>query len=140
MDVTIYHNPACGTSRNTLEMIRNAGIDPTVIEYLKTPPSRAELTRMIADAGLTARQAIREKGTPYAELGLDDPALSDDQLLDAMLKDPILINRPFVITPMGTRLSRPSELVLDILPDTHTSAFTKEDGERVLDEEGKRVV
>ncbi len=140
MDVTIYHNAACGTSRNTLEMIRNAGIEPTVIEYLKTPPSRAELTRMIADAGLTVRQAIREKGTPYAELGLDDPALTDDQLLDAMLKDPILINRPFVVTPLGTRLSRPSELVLDILPDTHKGAFVKEDGERVLDEEGKRVV
>lgn len=140
MNVTIYHNPACGTSRNTLEMIRNAGIEPTVIEYLKTPPSRAELMKMIADAGLTVRQAIREKGTPYAELGLDDPALTDDQLLDAMLKAPILINRPFVVTPLGTRLSRPSELVLDILPDTHKGAFTKEDGERVLDAEGKRVV
>ncbi|MBX4900097.1 arsenate reductase (glutaredoxin) [Sinorhizobium sp. B11] len=140
MDVTIYHNPACGTSRNTLEMIRNAGIEPTVIEYLKTPPSREELTRMIADAGLTVRQAIREKGTPYAELGLDDPALTDDQLLAAMVKDPILINRPFVVTPLGTRLSRPSELVLDILPDTHKGAFTKEDGERVLDTEGKRIV
>ncbi len=140
MDVTIYHNPDCGTSRNTLEMIRNAGIEPTVIEYLMTPPSRGELTRMIADAGLTVRQAIREKGTPYAELGLDDPDLTDDQLLDAMLKDPILINRPFVVTPLGTRLSRPSEVVLDILPDTHKGAFTKEDGERVLDEKGKRIV
>lgn len=140
MDVTIYHNPACGTSRNALEMIRNAGIEPTVIAYLKTPPSRAELTRMIADAGLSVREAIREKGTPYAELGLDDPALTDDQLLDAMLKNPILINRPFVVTPLGTRLSRPSELVLDILPDTHKGSFTKEDGERVLDEEGKRIV
>jgi arsenate reductase len=140
MDVTIYHNPNCGTSRNTLEMIRNSGIDPTVVEYLKTPPSRAELTKMIADAGLTVRHAIREKGTPYAELGLDDPSLTDDQLLDAMLKDPILINRPFVVTPFGTRLSRPSEVVLDILPDTHTGAFTKEDGERVLDGEGKRIV
>ncbi|KRB53796.1 arsenate reductase [Rhizobium sp. Root708] len=140
MDVKIYHNPACGTSRNTLEMIRNAGIEPTVIEYLKTPPLRAELTKMIADAGLTVRQAIREKGTPHAELGLDDPNLTDDQLLDAMLKDPILINRPFVVTPLGTRLSRPSEVVLDILPDTHKGAFTKEDGERVLDQEGKRIV
>ncbi|MFS8048766.1 arsenate reductase (glutaredoxin) [Rhizobium sp. BR 314] len=140
MDVTIYHNPDCGTSRNTLEMIRNAGIEPTVIEYLKTPPSRGELVKMIADAGLTVRQAIREKGTPYAELGLDNPALTDDQLLDAMLKDPILINRPFVITPLGTRLSRPSEVVLDILPDTHKGAFTKEDGEKVLDAEGKRIV
>ncbi|MBY5903857.1 arsenate reductase (glutaredoxin) [Rhizobium leguminosarum] len=140
MDVTIYHNPDCGTSRNTLEMIRNAGIEPTVIEYLKTPPSRAELTKMIAEGGLTVRQAIRDKGTPYAELGLDDPDLTDDQLLDAMLKDPILINRPFVVTPLGTRLSRPSEVVLDILPDTHQGAFTKEDGERVLDAEGKRIV
>jgi arsenate reductase len=140
MDVTIYHNPACGTSRNTLEMIRNAGIEPTVIEYLKTPPSRTELTKMIADAGLTVRQAIREKGTPYVELGLGNPALTDDQLLDAMLTNPILINRPFVVTPLGTRLSRPSELVLDILPDTHKGAFTKEDGERILDAGGKRIV
>ncbi|QFY61508.1 arsenate reductase (glutaredoxin) [Rhizobium grahamii] len=140
MDVTIYHNPECGTSRNTLEMIRNAGIEPNVIEYLKTPPSRAGLTTMIADAGLTVRQAIREKGTPYAELGLDNPALTDDQLIDAMLKDPILINRPFVVSPLGTRLSRPSEVVLDILPATHKGAFTKEDGEKVLDEKGKRIV
>lgn len=139
IDVTIYHNPECGTSRNTLKMIRNAGIEPTVIEYLKTPPTRAQLVQMIADGGLTVREAIREKGTPYAELGLDNPQLTDDQLLDAMLKDPILINRPFVITPMGTRLSRPSEVVLDILPDTHKGAFTKEDGERVLDAGGKRV-
>jgi len=139
IDVTIYHNPECGTSRNTLEMIRNAGIEPTVIEYLKTPPTRAQLVQMIADAGLTVREAIREKGTPYAELGLDNPQLTDDELLDAMLKEPILINRPFVITPMGTRLSRPSEVVLDILPDTHKGAFTKEDGERVLDAEGKRI-
>ncbi|MBW9080661.1 arsenate reductase (glutaredoxin) [Rhizobium pusense] len=140
MDVTIYHNPACGTSRNTLEMIRNAGIEPTVIEYLETPPSRDQLVRMIAGAGLTVRQAIRENGTPYADLGLDNPQLSGDQLLDAMLKDPILINRPFVITPMGTRLSRPSEVVLEILPNTHKGAFTKEDGERVLDAEGKSIV
>lgn len=140
MDVTIYHNPECGTSRNTLAMIRNAGIEPIVIEYLKTPPSREQLVKMIADAGLTAREAIREKGTPYAELGLDNPALADNQLLDAMLKDPILINRPFVITPLGTRLSRPSEVVLEILPETHKGAFTKEDGEQVLDAEGKRIV
>ncbi|MGK9041379.1 arsenate reductase (glutaredoxin) [Rhizobium sp. SA279] len=140
MDVKIYHNPACETSRNTLEMIRNAGIEPTVIEYLKTPPSREELVKMIADAGLSVRQAIREKGTPYEELGLANPALTEDQLLDAMLKDPILINRPFVVTPLGTRLSRPSEVVLDILPDTHKGAFTKEDGELVLDEKGKRIV
>ena len=140
MDVTIYHNPQCGTSRNTLAMIRNAGIEPTVVEYLKTPPSRGQLIAMIADAGLTVRQAIREKGTPYAELGLDDPALTDEQLLDAMLAHPILINRPFVVTPLGTRLARPSELVLDILPDTHQGAFTKEDGEQVLDAKGKRIV
>lgn len=140
MHVTIYHNPSCGTSRNTLAMIRNAGIEPTVVEYLETPPSRAELKTMIADAGLTVRDAIREKGTPYAELGLDDSTLSDERLLDAMVKEPILINRPFVITPLGTRLCRPSEVVLDILPDSHRGAFTKEDGEKVLDQEGKRVV
>ncbi|NTF98220.1 arsenate reductase (glutaredoxin) [Rhizobium rhizogenes] len=139
MDVTIYHNPACGTSRNTLEMIRNAGIEPTVVEYLISPPSRDQLQKMIVDAGLTVREAIREKGTPYAELGLDNPDLSDDQLLDAMLKDPILINRPFVVTPLGTRLSRPSEVVLDILPQTHKGPFTKEDGVQVLDAEGKRI-
>lgn len=119
IDVTIYHNPECGTSRNTLAMIDNAGIEPNVIEYLKNPPSREQLSKVIADAGLSVREAIREKGTPYAELGLDNPDLTDEQLLDAMLKDPILINRPFVITPLGTRLSRPSELVLEILPETH---------------------
>jgi arsenate reductase len=140
MNVTIYHNPECGTSRNTLAMIQNAGIEPEVIEYLQNPPSREELVKMIADAGLSIRGAIREKGTPYAELGLDNPDLTDEQLLDAMLKDPILINRPFVITPLGTRLARPSEAVLDILPDTHKGAFTKEDGEKVLDAEGKRIV
>ncbi|MBX4941940.1 arsenate reductase (glutaredoxin) [Rhizobium binae] len=140
MNVTIYHNPACGTSRNTLAMIRNAGIEPTVIEYVNKPPSRAELVKMIADAGLTVRQALREKDTPYAELGLGNRDLSDDHLLDAMLAQPILINRPFVITPLGTRLSRPSELVLEILPETHTGAFAKEDGEKVLDAEGKRIV
>lgn len=116
MGVTIYHNPACGTSRNTLALIRNAGIEPTVVEYLKTPPERDTLKKMIADSSLTVREAIREKGTPYAELGLDDPALTDDQLLDAMLEHPILINRPFVVTPKGVRLCRPSETVLDILP------------------------
>ena len=140
MDATIYHNPACGTSRNTLEMIRAAGIEPDIIEYLKSPPSRDALARMISDAGLTVRQAIREKGTPYAELGLDDPKLTDGQLLDAMLKDPILINRPLVVSPLGTRLARPSEVVLDILPDAFKGAFFKEDGEQVLDQEGKRVV
>lgn len=140
MDVAIYHNPECGTSRNTLALIRHAGIEPDVIEYLKTPPLRADLAKMISDAGLTVRQAIREKGTPYADLGLGDPELTDDQLLDAMLKAPILINRPFVVTPLGTRLARPSEAVLDILPNTFMGPFTKEDGELVLDEEGKRVV
>ncbi|EJC82612.1 glutaredoxin-dependent arsenate reductase [Rhizobium leguminosarum bv. trifolii WSM2297] len=140
MNVTIYHNPDCGTSRNTLAMIRNAGIEPTVIEYLTSPPSHDELAKMIADAGLTVREAIREKGTPYAELGLDNPKLTDDQLLDAMMRDPILINRPFVITPLGTRLARPSEAVLDILPDSHKGPFTKEDGEKVLDEHGQRLV
>ncbi|TMV20666.1 arsenate reductase (glutaredoxin) [Rhizobium sp. Td3] len=141
VDVTIYHNPACGTSRNTLELIRHAGIEPTVIEYLKTPPSREQLVRMIASAGLTVRQAMREKGTPYAELGLDNPELSDAQLLDAMLETPVLINRPFVMTPMGTRLSRPSEVVLDILPaDAFKRPFTKEDGEQLLNDEGKRLV
>lgn len=140
MDATIYHNPACGTSRNTLEMIRAAGIEPDVIEYLKTPPSRDELARMISDAGLTVRQAIREKGTPYAELGLDDLELTDNELLDIMLKNPILINRPFVVTPLGTRLARPSEVVLDILPGAFKGAFFKEDGEQVLDQEGKRIV
>lgn len=139
MNVTIYHNPACGTSRNTLALIRHAGIEPTVIEYLQTPPSRDTLKTMIADAGLSVREAIREKGTPFAELGLDNPSLSDDQLLDAMLEHPILINRPFVVTPLGTRLSRPSELVLEILPETFTGPFVKEDGEQVLDAEGKRL-
>ncbi|WOS66822.1 arsenate reductase (glutaredoxin) [Sinorhizobium fredii] len=141
MDVTIYHNPACGTSRNTLALIRHAGIEPTVIEYVQTPPSREELAQMIRDAQLSVREAIREKGTPFAELGLDDPALSDDQLLTAMLEHPILINRPFVVTPIGTRLARPSETVLDILPaDAFKGPFVKEDGERVLDEEGRRIV
>ncbi|WP_426124408.1 arsenate reductase (glutaredoxin) [Pararhizobium sp. PWRC1-1] len=139
MKTTIYHNPDCGTSRNTLAMIQNAGIEPIVVEYLKTPPSRDELVTMISDAGLAVREAIREKGTPYAELGLDDAALADDKLLDAMMDHPILINRPFVVTPMGTRLCRPSEVVLEILPDTHKGAFAKEDGEQVLDAEGKRI-
>jgi len=138
--VTIYHNPDCSTSRNTLALIRHAGIEPTVVEYLKIPPSRDELAKMIADAGLTVRQAIREKGTPYAELGLDNPALTDGALMDAMLATPILINRPFVVTPLGTRLSRPSEAVLDIIPaEMFTAEFIKEDGERVLDAQGKRL-
>ncbi|MBX9455120.1 MAG: arsenate reductase (glutaredoxin) [Rhizobium sp.] len=140
MHVRIYHNPQCGTSRNTLELIRHAGIEPDVIEYLTTPPSRSDLSAIISNAGLTVREAIREKGTPYLELGLDDPALTDDQLLDAMLSHPILINRPFVVTPMGTRLARPSEAVLDILPaDAFTGPFVKEDGEAVLDAGGRRI-
>jgi arsenate reductase len=138
MTVTIYHNPACGTSRNTLAMIRNAGIEPQVIEYLHTPPERDTLRALIAQAGLTVREAIREKGTPYADLGLDTPSKTDDELLDAMLQHPILINRPFVVTPAGVRLCRPSEAVLDILEQPQLQAFTKEDGERVIDENGQR--
>ena len=130
MDVVIYHNPDCGTSRNALAMIRNAGIEPHVIEYLKTPPTRALLVQLITRMGITPRDLLREKGTPYAELGLSDPALSDDQLLDAMLAHPILINRPIVETPRGTRLCRPSEAVLDLL-DHPVAEFTKEDGEAV---------
>ncbi|AXE95730.1 arsenate reductase (glutaredoxin) [Paraburkholderia sp. 22099] len=139
MSVTIYHNPNCGTSRNTLAMIRNAGIEPEIIEYLKTPPNRETLKDLIARAGLTVRAALREKGTPYAELGLDDASLTDEQLLDAMLAHPILINRPFVATPLGARLCRPSEIVLDILPAAQKGSFTKEDGEQVIDSEGRRT-
>src|SRR5450830_178031 len=139
MSVTIYHNPACGTSRNTLGLIRNAGIEPVVIEYLQNPPNRATLVELIDQAGLTVREAIREKGTPYLALGLDDAAVSDEQLLDAMLAHPILINRPFVVTPAGVRLCRPSEHVLDILSEPQRGAFTKEDGEPVIDEQGKRI-
>jgi arsenate reductase len=139
MEIKIYHNPSCGTSRNTLALIRNTGVEPQVIEYLKTPPSREVLKELIAKAGLTVRDAIREKGTPYAELSLDDPALSDDELLDAMLAHPILINRPFVVTPNGVRLCRPSEVVLDVLPLPQKGPFTKEDGEVVIDAEGRRV-
>lgn len=140
MDAKIYHNPACGTSRNVLALIRAAGIEPEVIDYLSNPPSRQQLEKLISDAGLTVRQSVREKGTPYAELGLDNPDVTDSDLLDAMLQHPILINRPFVVTPLGTRLARPSELVLDILPDSFSGAFFKEDGEQVLDQEGKRLV
>lgn len=139
MDITIYHNPACGTSRNTLAMIRNTGVEPRVIEYLNNPPTREELKTLIAQAGLTVRAAIREKGTPYAELKLDNPVLSDEELIDAMLAHPILINRPFVVTPSGVRLCRPSELVLDILPLPQQGPFTKEDGEVVIDANGHRV-
>ena len=138
--ITIFHNPACGTSRNTLALIRNSGAEPQVIEYLKTPPSRDELVSLLQSMAMSPRRLLREKGTPFSELGLDDPAKTDDELLDAMLAHPILINRPIVVTPLGTRLCRPSELVLDILPDAQLGAFTKEDGEQVIDDHGKRLV
>ncbi|MDI3307863.1 MAG: arsenate reductase (glutaredoxin) [Acetobacteraceae bacterium] len=139
MTVTIYHNPACGTSRNTLALIRNSGEEPVVIEYLKTPPSREELANLIRRMGIPVRDILRQKGTPYEELGLGDPSLTDDQLLDAMMAHPILINRPIVVTPLGVRLCRPSEAVLDILPNPQRGAFVKEDGEPVVDEYGRRV-
>lgn len=138
-DIIIYHNPECGTSRNTLAMIRNAGIEPHVIEYLKTPPARALLEDLIARAGMTPRELLREKGTPYADLGLGDLTLSDAQLIDAMMAHPILINRPLVVSPLGVKLCRPSEAVLDLLSEAQRGAFTKEDGERVIDETGNRV-
>ncbi len=132
MSITIYHNPACGTSRNTLEMIRQSGVEPVVVEYLKTPPDRAAVARLISDAGLTVRQALRQKDTPYETLGLGDPLLGDEQLLDAIAAHPILLNRPFVVTPKGTRLCRPSEVVLELLPNPHIGRFVKEDGEVVV--------
>lgn len=138
-DIVIYHNPDCGTSRNVLALIRNSGVEPHVIEYLKTPPTRALLIQMIARAGIKPRDLLREKGTPYAELGLGDKTLSDDALIDFMMAHPILINRPLVVTPFGVRLCRPSEAVLDILPDRQRGTFAKEDGERVVDADGKRV-
>ena len=138
MNAVIYHNPDCGTSRNTLALIRHAGLEPQIIEYLRDPPSRIRLLALINAAGLSVRDAIRQKGTPYIEFGLDDPCLSEDDLVDAMLRTPILINRPFVETAQGVRLCRPSEVVLDILPPV-TRAFTKEDGEVVIDETGRRV-
>ncbi|MBK4722031.1 arsenate reductase (glutaredoxin) [Azospirillum sp. YIM DDC1] len=137
--VTIYHNPNCETSRNTLGLIRNSGVEPTVIEYLKTPPSRDELVALIRRMGIPVRAVLRQTGTPYAELGLDDPALTDAALLDAMMAHPILINRPIVVTPLGVRLCRPSEAVLDLLPASQRGAFTKEDGEPVVDAAGRRV-
>lgn len=139
IDIIVYHNPACGTSRNTLAMIRNAGIEPHVVEYLKTPPSRALLERLIARAGMRPRDLLREKGTPYAELGLDDESLSDAALVDAMIAHPILINRPLVVSPLGVTLCRPSERVLDLLSTPQHGAFTKEDGEQVIDANGQRV-
>ena len=138
MEIVIYHNPDCGTSRNTLAMIRNAGIEPHVIEYLKCPPSRALLKDLIARMGITPRGLLRDKGTPYAALGLGDPSLSEDALIDAMIAHPILINRPIVVSPKGVRLCRPSEQVLDLLPP-QKSAFSKEDGEQVVDAHGNRT-
>ncbi len=139
MSVTIYHNPACGTSRNVLALIRNSGAEPKIIEYLKTPPSRAELIALIRRMGITARDLLRRKGTPYAELGLDAPALGEDTLLDAMLAHPILINRPIVVTERGAKLCRPSETVLDLLAAPQRGAINKEDGSPVVDAAGRRV-
>ena len=138
-DIVIYHNPECGTSRNALAMIRNAGIEPHVIEYLKTPPARALLESLIVRAGVAPRALLREKGTPFAELGLDNPDLTDAQLIDAMMAHPILINRPLVVSPLGVKLCRPSEEVLDLIPAGQQGAFVKEDGERVIGEHGRRV-
>jgi arsenate reductase len=139
IDIIIYHNPDCGTSRNTLALIRNAGIEPHVVEYLKTPPSRALLEQLIERAGIPPRELLREKGTPYAEFGLGDESLTDRALVDAMMAHPILINRPLVVSPLGVKLCRPSEAVLDILPARQLGAFAKEDGEQVVDAGGNRV-
>lgn len=140
MTVTIYHNPECGTSRNTLAMIRQSGVDPAVVEYLMNPPSRERIVELVSAAGITLRQAIRQKDTPYEALGLGDTSLTDDALLDAIGQHPVLLNRPFVETPIGTRLCRPSEAVLDILENPNIGPFTKEDGEVIIDAEGKRIV
>ncbi|SMH26144.1 arsenate reductase (glutaredoxin) [Mesorhizobium australicum] len=140
MTITIYHNPECGTSRNTLAMIRQSGEEPEVIEYLKTPPSREKLIELIGAMGITPRELLREKGTPYGELGLGDPKWTDDELLGFMLAHPILINRPVVVTPLAARLCRPSEAVLDILPNPDIGPFTKDDGEVVIDAQGRRVL
>ena len=139
VDIVIYHNPECGTSRNVLGLIRNGCIEPHVVEYLKTPPSRALLVQLIERAGITPRDLLREKGTPYDELGLADTTLSDEALVDAMMEHPILINRPLVVSPLGVKLCRPSEAVLDLLPGPQQGAFAKEDGEQVVDASGKRV-
>ncbi|WP_127754626.1 arsenate reductase (glutaredoxin) [Devosia sp. 1566] len=140
MSVTIYHNPDCGTSRNTLAMIRQSGVEPDVVEYLKTPPDRATIRQLVADAGLTLREALRQKGTPFDAVGLGDPSVDEEAMLDAIAAHPILLNRPFVVTAKGTRLCRPSELVLEILENPAIGPFTKEDGEVVVDAEGRRVV
>ena len=138
-DITIYHNPACGTSRNVLALIRNSGVEPTVIEYLKTPPDRATLVGLIQAMDMPVHDLLRHKGTPYDELGLGEAKWTDEQLIDFMLQHPILINRPIVVTPVGTRLCRPSEAVLDILPQPQQAAFSKEDGEAVIDSKGNRI-
>ncbi|HDU2640434.1 TPA: glutaredoxin-dependent arsenate reductase [Yersinia enterocolitica] len=138
-NVTLYHNPACGTSRNTLELIRNSGTEPTIIYYLETPPSHDVLMKLIADMGISARALLRKNVEPYETLGLTEDCFTDDQLIDFMLQYPILINRPIVVTPLGTRLCRPSEVVLEILSDAQKGAFTKEDGEKVIDDAGKRL-
>lgn len=140
IDIVIYHNPDCGTSRNTLAMIRNAGIEPHVIEYLKTPPSRGMLVSLLGRMGIDARELLREKGTPYHELGLGDESLGEDALLDAMVSHPLLINRPIVVSPLGVALCRPSERVLELLPQPQQGAFAKEDGEQVVDARGRRVI
>jgi arsenate reductase len=139
VDIVIYHNPECGTSRNTLAMIRNAGIEPHVVEYLKTPPSRALLVQLIERAGITPRGLLREKNTPYADLGLGDASLADAVLIDAMMAHPVLINRPLVVSPLGVKLCRPSEAVLDLLPEPQLGSFAKEDGEKVVDATGHRI-
>lgn len=138
-DITIYHNPACGTSRNTLALIRNSGVEPSVILYLETPPARDELQKLIADMSISVRDLLRKNTEPYGQLGLAEERFSDDELLNAMLAHPILINRPVVVTPLGTKLCRPSEAVLDILPTPQQGAFAKEDGEKVTDEKGNRI-
>ena len=138
-NITIYHNPACGTSRNTLEMIRNSGVEPTVILYLETPPSREELLKLISDMGITVRDLIRKNVEPYEDLGLAEDRFTDSQLVEFMVQSPILINRPIVVTPLGTRLCRPSEMVLNILPEQQKGSFIKEDGEKMVDESGHRV-
>jgi arsenate reductase (glutaredoxin) len=138
-DITIYHNPACGTSRNTLALIRNSGVEPIVIEYLRSPPGKERLQQLVKAMGIGARALLRQKGTPYDELGLSDPKWTDTELIDFMVQHPILMNRPVVVTPLGTRLCRPSEAVLDILPSPQLGEFTKEDGEAVVNAAGKRV-
>ena len=138
-NITIYHNPACGTSRNTLEMIRNSGNEPTIIYYLDTPPTHGELIKLISDMGITVRALLRKNVEPYEQLGLAEDRFTDEQLIELMLQHPILINRPIVVTPVGTRLCRPSEVVLEIIPEPQQGTFTKEDGEKVINEAGKRV-